>query len=222
MGFEGNRLVADLYNREVAVAVDVAHSPLALAPTVAFLRFLDIIIVLPTTILCIPLFALIALAIALDSEGPILYRQVRVGKGGELFTLLKFRSMFQNAERNGAQWAESNDPRVTRVGFFLRKHRLDELPQLVNVLRGEMTLVGPRPERPEFVLRFYEVIPSFLRRLQVKPGLTGWAQVNGGYDLCPQKKLVYDLYYIENWSLGLFLRTLFLTVRVIISGSGAR
>jgi len=135
--------------------------------------------------------------------------------------MYKLRSMYENAEENGAQWAEEDDPRVTKVGKFIRRTRLDELPQLFNVLKGDMSLVGPRPERPIFTYQFNEQIPGFINRLQVKPGLTGWAQVNGGYKLTPAEKLEYDLYYIENRTIWLDIKIMLKTIMVVLTGKGA-
>ncbi|NLA84778.1 MAG: sugar transferase, partial [Clostridiales bacterium] len=145
----------------------------------------------------------------------------RVGKNGRVYTMYKLRSMYENAEENGAQWAEEDDPRVTKVGKFIRRTRLDELPQLFNVLKGDMSLVGPRPERPIFTYQFNEQIPGFINRLQVKPGLTGWAQVNGGYKLTPAEKLEYDLYYIENRTIWLDIKIMLKTIMVVLTGKGA-
>ena len=152
-------------------------------------RVFDVVLSSIGLIVAIPLMVIIGIAIKLDTKGPIFYCQERVGKNGKVYTLYKLRSMHENAEENGAQWAEEDDPRVTKVGRFIRKTRLDELPQLFNVLKGDMSLVGPRPERPIFTYQFNEEIPGFINRLQVKPGLTGLAQVNGGYELGPAEKL---------------------------------
>lgn len=130
--------------------------------------------------------------------------------------------MKDDAEKNGAQWAERDDPKVTKVGKFIRKTRIDELPQLWNVLKGDMSLIGPRPERPMFTAQFNNQIPVFVERLIVKPGLTGWAQVNGGYDITPREKLKYDLYYINNMNLLLDLKIILLTIKVVFTGNGAR
>lgn len=175
--------------------------------------------------LALPVMALAALAIRLESRGPIIYRQERVGRGGRCFQVLKFRSMRTDAERDGvARWAGAQDPRITRTGRLLRKARIDELPQLLNVLRGEMSIVGPRPERPAFVeqlkrdVRFYDV------RHSIKPGLTGWAQVRFSYAASledSRRKLQFDLYYVKNHSLLLDMRILFETVRVVLRGEGA-
>ena len=127
-----------------------------------------------------------------------------------------------DAEINGPQWASTDDPRITKLGHFLRKTRIDELPQFVNVLRGDMSLVGPRPERAFFLVKFNHEVPGFTNRLTVKPGLTGWAQVNGGYELTPKEKLVLDLHYIEHRSIMLDIRIMFKTIKVVLTGEGAR
>ena len=173
-----------------------------------------------------PVMALAASMIALEGGGGIIYRQERVGRGGRPFTLLKFRSMSRDAEKDGkATWAVKNDARVTRVGRLLRRSRIDELPQLINVLRGEMSFVGPRPERPEFVAMLTEQIPFYAVRNSVKPGLTGWAQVRYSYGATIEqsvKKLEYDLYYVKNHTLLLDVVILLETVRVVLLGEGAR
>jgi len=184
-------------------------------------RILDVVLTLMGLVVAIPLMIVIGIVIKLESKGPVFYCQERVGKNGKVYTLYKLRSMYENAEENGAQWAEKDDPRVTRVGRFIRKTRLDELPQLFNVLKGDMSLVGPRPERPVFTYQFNEQIPGFINRLQVKPGLTGLAQVNGGYELGPAEKLEYDLYYIENRSLWMDIIIIFKTIKIVLTGKGA-
>lgn len=187
-----------------------------------FKRIFDIIFSSVGLILSIPIIAFFGMLIKLESEGPIFYRQERVGLNGKYFYITKLRSMKTDAEKNGAQWAKKNDPRVTKVGKFIRKTRIDELPQLWNVLKGDMSLIGPRPERPMFTAQFNEEIPDFVERLKVKPGLTGWAQVNGGYEITPKEKLKYDLYYIENMNLLLDIKILLLTIKVVLTGNGAR
>lgn len=166
-----------------------------------------------------PLWALLALLIKLGSPGPILYRQERVGKGGALFTLLKFRSMVRDAEEEtGPVFATADDARRTAIGAWMRRFSLDEIPQLINILRGEMSLVGPRPERPFFVERFGAEIPRYLERHQVRPGVTGWAQLNDlRGDTSIGDRTIYDLYYIENWSLVFDIKILVLTVARIFS-----
>ena len=170
-------------------------------------------------------FPILALLIKLDSPGPVLYSQIRTGLKGRPFRIYKFRSMVQEAEAHGATWAQVNDRRVTRLGEFLRKTRLDELPQLYNVLTGEMSLVGPRPERPEFVEKLAQEIPFFNKRQMVAPGLTGWAQVNYPYGASTEdalQKLQYDLYYIKNRSMFLDLEILLRTIAVVVKKQGAR
>ena len=160
------------------------------------------------------LFPILALAIWLEDRGPIFYAQERMGLDGRLFRMLKFRSMRVDAEDDGARWTEENDPRRTLVGAFLRQTSLDELPQLINVFKGEMSLVGPRPERPEFVSTFREKFPQYMLRHRVRAGITGWAQVHGWRgNTSLSKRIEYDLYYIENWSVGLDVKILWLTVK---------
>ncbi len=170
-----------------------------------------------------PLFLAISIVIALDSKGPVIYTQERLGKDGRCYMMYKFRSMCEDAEKDGAQWADEDDPRVTKVGRFLRKKRLDELPQLINVLRHEMSFVGPRPERSIFHLEFAKTIPDWDKRLAVLPGITGFAQVSGGYDLSPAEKIVYDLAYIEKRCLRLDVIIVLRTFKVMfLSHEGAR
>lgn len=190
----------------------------------AFKRISDVLLSLTGIIVFLPLLPLVVLAIKLDSPGPILFRQTRVGEGDRLFTIYKFRTMRQDAEsKTGAVWSQVNDPRITRSGNFLRKSRLDEIPQLFNILRGDMSLVGPRPERPEFVATLKEHIPYYSERHYVKPGLTGWAQVSYSYGSSVEdaiEKLRYDLYYIKNISFMLDLRIILRTVGVVLFGKG--
>lgn len=169
-----------------------------------------------------PLLLIISILIARDSNGPVIYKQERLGKDGRIFMLYKFRSMNIDAEKDGAQWADANDPRATKVGKFLRKKRLDELPQLINVLRHEMSFVGPRPEREYFHNEFLKTIPDFDKRLTVLPGITGFAQISGGYDLSPAEKLVFDLAYIEKQCFSLDAKICIRTIKVIFSHEGAR
>ena len=130
--------------------------------------------------------------------------------------------MYQDAEKNGHKWASKNDTRITKVGRFIRKTRIDELPQIINVIKGEMSIIGPRPERPEFINEFLKDIPNFNERLAVRPGITGWAQVNGGYELTPKDKLVYDLFYINHESIKLDFLILLKTIKVMFTGNGSR
>jgi lipopolysaccharide/colanic/teichoic acid biosynthesis glycosyltransferase len=177
-------------------------------------------------VLSLPVMLLVAIAVRLDSSGPVLFRQVRVGERGRMFTMLKFRSMTSDAERDGqARWAAVRDPRVTRVGRVLRKYRLDELPQLWNVVRGEMALVGPRPERPELVADLVRQVPFYQPRHFVRPGITGWAQVYAPYASSVDEtvdKLSYDLYYLKHSSLTTDLGVMLRTAGVMVGGRGAR
>jgi sugar transferase (PEP-CTERM system associated) len=194
--------------------------------TRALKRGADIALASIGAVCALPVMGVIALAIKLESEGPALFRQERVGENGRIFVLNKFRSMYIDAERSsGAVWAVRGDPRVTRVGRILRTTRLDELPQLINVLLGDMSFIGPRPERPEFVRTLQQQIPFYMERLSVKPGITGWAQVRHHYAASVEdtlEKLQYDLYYIKNLSLFLDFVILLSTVQVVLFGRGAR
>jgi len=187
-------------------------------------RLIDITVSLFVLILTLPFSLLIALAIKVDSLGPVFYNQERVGKDGRLFRMMKFRSMFKDAEKySGPVWANKRDPRMTRIGRVIRKLRLDEIPQFINVLAGDMSLVGPRPERSYFVEKFSREVPLYARRLKVRPGITGWAQVKHKYDETLEdvkKKVRYDLFYIENMSLRMDFKILLNTVYVILIGKG--
>ena len=191
-----------------------------------FKRSFDLVLASVGLLLTLPLWPLIALVIKLDSPGEIFFRQTRVGEKGRLFQLYKFRTMRKDAEAaTGAVWAQANDTRITRVGRFLRKTRLDEIPQLYNVLRGDMAFVGPRPERPEFVQQLEEQVPYYARRHAVKPGVTGWAQVRFPYGASVEdalEKLKYDLYYIKNHSLTFDFLIVLETVKVVLFGKGGR
>lgn len=186
-------------------------------------RFFDIVLsLLGIIVLALPMLV-IALCVKLNSKGPVLYRQERLGLNGKPFMILKFRSMVNNAEAGGAQWSGGNaDSRVTSVGRVLRRFRLDELPQLFNCLGGSMTFIGPRPERPCFYDAFDEYIHGFRQRLLIKPGITGLAQVSGGYDLKPEEKVLYDIEYIKKRSLRLDLIICLKTVGVFFSHKGAK
>jgi lipopolysaccharide/colanic/teichoic acid biosynthesis glycosyltransferase len=223
-----------------------AVTDVAVAPRVEWAsRALNVLIAGIALMLLAPLCVIVAALIKLTSAGPVFYTQTRVGLdrrwrarpgpddgerriedlGGQPFTILKFRSMTVDAERNGqAVWATKNDARVTPVGRVLRKTRIDEIPQLINVLRGEMNIVGPRPERPSIVVRLRESIPEYCLRHRVKPGITGWAQINHSYDSCIEdvrKKVEYDLEYIESQGLWMDLRVMVLTLPVMVFRKGA-
>lgn len=185
-------------------------------------RIFDMIVALAGgAVLLIPM-AIIGVLIKLDSKGPAIYRQERLGKNGKPFIMLKFRSMTEDAEAEGPRWADKDDERCTKLGSALRKSRLDELPQLWNILKGDMSFVGPRPERACFYHEFEKYIPHFRDRLLVKPGLTGHAQVNGGYDLLPEEKIVYDLEYMRKRSWKMDLQCIWKTVAIILNHDGAR
>ena len=188
-------------------------------------RLLSILAATLGLLICLPFIPFIALAVRLSSPGPVLFRQTRVGWRGRLFTALKFRTMRQDAEASGAVWASKNDTRITPVGRFMRTTRLDEIPQLWNVLRGDMAFVGPRPERPEFVQWLSKEIPYYDLRHMIRPGITGWAQVRYQYGATleeTKRKLEYDLYYLKHLSLGLDLLIMFETIKTILLRRGAQ
>ncbi|HAU4951167.1 sugar transferase [Clostridioides difficile] len=185
-------------------------------------RIMDLVLSIIGLVIGLPLIAIFGILIKIEDKGPITYKQERLGKCGRRFYIYKLRSMRTDAEKFGAQWAEKDDPRITKVGKFIRKTRIDEIPQLFNILKGDMGLIGPRPERPNFTVQFNEEIPGFINRLAIKPGLTGWAQVNGGYEITPEEKLKEDIYYIKNRSILLDFKILFKTVKVVLTGDGAR
>jgi len=188
-------------------------------------RAFDVAAALALIIFFAPLFVLVAALVRLDSPGPAIYRQLRIGRSGAPFHIYKFRSMVVDAEKGGACWAQKNDKRVTRIGSIIRKTRIDEMPQAFNVLKGEMSFVGPRPERPEFVDVLEKEIPNYCLRHAVRPGITGWAQVKYVYGASVDDariKLQYDLYYIRHFSLMRDLLIIMMTVRVALFGLGSR
>ncbi|UOW69353.1 sugar transferase [Paraclostridium bifermentans] len=188
-----------------------------------YLRILDLISSIIGLIVGIPVIVVFAVFIKIEDKGPIFYKQERLGKNNKIFYVYKLRSMKVDAEKNGgAQWAKKNDPRITKIGTFIRKTRIDEIPQLINILKGDMSLIGPRPERPELTYQFEKEIPGFTKRLIVKPGLTGLAQVNGGYDISPKEKLYWDIKYIQNRCILMDIKIIIKTIKVVITGEGAR
>ncbi len=196
--------------------------------TTKYKRPLDITVILvahcfpPLTLLWVLVWTVIPISIWIQDRGPIFYSQTRIGKDGKIFIIRKFRTMIPDAEaKTGIVWSSKNDPRITSVGKVLRWTALDELPQLWNIIRGDMTLVGPRSERPELHNEFLERIPNFALRLQVRPGLTGLAQINGAYDLAPEEKLSYDLDYIRQMHLLLDIKIIILSVWYTMNGKWA-
>jgi sugar transferase (PEP-CTERM system associated) len=188
-------------------------------------RVLDLSLAFIGLVLSLPVSLITALLIKLESPGPVLYRQERVGERGEVFSIIKFRSMAQDAEKNGAVWASQNDNRVTRIGGFIRKVRIDEIPQMWNVIRGQMSFVGPRPERPVFVEQLAQKLPYYSLRHSAKPGITGWAQVCYPYGASEEdalRKLEYDLYYIKHQSIFIDLLVIFRTIKTVLFQKGSR
>ncbi len=220
------RMTGKIYVRELKPSQLIFAEGFARRQTTRRLkRMLDVICAMVGLILSSPLFLLTTVLIRLDSPGPIFYRQVRAGEFGRLFTIIKFRSMRTDAEKHGAQFAKEKDNRVTRVGRFIRKTRIDEIPQFWNVLKGEMSMVGPRPERPVFIEQLEQQVPFFKQRLYVKPGLTGHAQVNARYGEKLEdhfEKLQYDLYYIKSYSVLFDISILIDTVKVVLLRIGSR
>ncbi len=218
-------LISDLYDVVYGQTFKEILKDIQRPIEISFRRFFDLLVSLTMFLLFLPSWILIAIAIKLDSPGTVLYSQERVGKNGRIFRIFKFRSMRSDAEKYaGPQLASRNDPRITRVGRILRKTRLDELPQLINVIIGDMSLIGPRPERPYFVEKYKREIPFYVNRLKVKPGVTGLAQVETGYDETIEdvrQKLKYDLYYIDHYdSLWLNIKILVKTVWVVLTAQG--
>jgi Undecaprenyl-phosphate glucose phosphotransferase len=210
-GFRGLRMEAEIF--EGLPIITLQGSPLV-GWSIVFKRVIDLVGAVSALVLTSPILLMIASAIRLSSPGPILYRQVRMGLDGRVFEMLKFRSMMVDAEADtGPMWAKPEDHRRTAVGAFLRRTSLDELPQFWNVLKGDMSIVGPRPERPEFITRFRETLPQYMLRHKMKAGITGWAQVNGWRgNTSLEKRIEHDLYYIEHWSIWFDIKIMLLTV----------
>ncbi len=187
-------------------------------------RLMDVLTSLIILIISLPVIIITAIAIKLTGRGPIFFKQERSGMNGNAFKIIKFRSMYEDAEENtGPVWSSKDDPRVTKVGKIIRRVRIDELPQMINVLKGQMSVVGPRPERPFFVEKLSQEIPYYKRRLKVRPGITGWAQVKHKYDESVEDvkiKLRYDLFYIENMSLRMDFKIIMRTIFVVLFGQG--
>ena len=217
---------ASLHSEEIHVSykenLDYTEKKSSLVVYNLLKRGFDIVFSIALLIFTSPILVISMLIVFFqDFKSPI-FAQKRVGLNNEEFTMYKIRSMVHNAESDGFKWASKDDCRVTAFGKFIRKTRIDELPQLLNVLKGDMSVVGPRPELEFFYRKFEKTIPNFRDRLAVKPGLTGWAQVNGGYDLLPEEKLKYDIEYIKIRSITVDVKVLFRTIKVVFTGDGAR
>jgi exopolysaccharide biosynthesis polyprenyl glycosylphosphotransferase len=216
------RLPLDGFNPSACVSVDSFRESRLQQ---CLRRLLSFTAALLALILCLPLIFFVTLAVRFTSQGPIFFKQTRVGQHGRLFTIYKFRTMQEDAETEGAVWATKNDPRVTLIGKFMRTTRIDEIPQLWNVLRGEMAFVGPRPERPEFVQWLGQEIPLYNLRHMIRPGITGWAQVRYHYGASleeTRRKLEYDLYYVKHRSIGFDLFIMLQTIDTILLRKGAQ
>ena len=185
-------------------------------------RSIDIFLSVIALIFTISIILIFSIAIMIESKGGWLFSQKRIGKNMKSFTMYKLRSMHKDSEKGGASLTDKSDSRITKVGKVIRKTRIDELPQIINILKNDMSIVGPRPEQPEFVKQYMKEIPGYGERFKVKSGLTGLAQIQGGYELTPQEKLEKDLYYIEHRSLWLDLNIILKTVIVVVTGKGAR
>ena len=216
------RILLDHLSPSWLFLADGFHQPRLVLATK---RTIDIVVSTLGLVVTLPVMALVALAVVVESGSPILFRQQRIGLNGRRFEILKFRSMKQEVSTKAASWTSDQDPRITRVGRFIRKFRLDELPQLINVLRSDMSLVGPRPEQPSLAQMLEEQIPCYAQRHSLRPGITGWAQVKYGYGATIEQnkaKLEHDLFYIKHLSMPLDLAIIFETGKVLLSGRGAK
>ena len=188
-----------------------------------FKRMFDFVFAILLAIPAIPIILIFGILVKIETPGSMFYKQERVGLMGKKIYITKIRSMYDGIEKkSGAMWAKKNDARVTKVGHFIRKTRIDELPQILNVLEGSMSFIGPRPERPVFTEQFVNEVPGFEKRLSIKPGLSGLAQIRGGYEATPEEKLIADVEYINNVSLKMDAMILVQTLRVVVTGDGAR
>ncbi|WP_455539186.1 sugar transferase [Terrisporobacter sp.] len=187
-----------------------------------FARLFDVILAVMGCFIGIPLIFIFGILIKIEDGGPVFYKQERVGMYGKKFILYKLRSMKIDAEKYGIQWAAKEDNRILKIGKIIRRTRIDEIPQLFNIIKGDMSVIGPRPERPDFTYQFYKEIPGFINRLTVKPGLTGFAQVNGGYECTPEEKLKLDLFYIKNKNIIINIKIILKTIKVLLTADGAR
>mgnify|MGYP000175333655 CR=1 FL=1 len=205
---------------------EITYGELKPAPLYLILkRLIETTLIILSTPLTLPIVLLTAITIKLESKGPAFFTQKRIGKGGKVFSMYKLRSMYLESEANGAQFADEDDPRITRTGKIIRKSRIDELPQFLNILKGDMALIGPRPEQAGFVKEFEKAIPLYNYRHVVRPGITGWAQVTHGYASCEdstREKLAHDFYYVKNLSLWLDFDITYKTIRTMLTGFGAR
>lgn len=203
--------------------ISVRYLPLDITYNRFIKRFLEVVFVIVVSIVISPLLLAVAVAVKLSSPGPIIYKQERVGENGRVFMIYKFRSMrAENEYIDETKWTQKNDPRITNVGHFIRKMSIDELPQFYNILKGDMSLIGPRPERPFFVRKFRESVPKYMIKHHVRPGMTGWAQINGYRgNTSIVKRIEYDIYYVENWSLLLDLRIFLKTIPTLLDDKNA-
>lgn len=203
--------------------ISVRYLPLDIFYNNIVKRLFDIIFSICALIVLSPLLLIVSLAIKLSSSGPVIYKQERVGEGGKIFLIYKFRSMYtENEYIDDKRWTQKDDPRITPIGKFIRKYSIDELPQLYNIIKGDMSLIGPRPERPYFVNKFRESVPKYMIKHHVRPGMTGWAQINGYRgNTSIVKRIEYDIYYVENWSVFLDIKIFIKTIPTLLNDKNA-